>query len=154
LHSVAGILANHTLFAALISWFVAQGLKIPLHYRLEHVWDVRRFFGAGGMPSSHTAMVVSTAVMIGAQNGFDSVAFAVAIILAFIVMYDATGVRRETGRQATIINRILQDVLVNGRPISDQQLKELVGHKPIEVAGGAIVGLTVAGVYILNLINH
>ena len=73
------------------------------------------------------------------------------VVVALIVMYDATGVRRETGRQATVINQILQDVLINGKPISDAELKELVGHKPIEVAGGALVGLVVAGIYILAL---
>ena len=103
------------------------------------------------MPSSHTAMVVSAAVMVGAINGFASGSFAIAVVLASIVMYDATGVRRETGRQATIINQILKDVLINGKPISDAELKELVGHKPIEVAGGALVGLAVSGIYILAL---
>ena len=154
MHSIEGICTNHTLFAAVLGWFIAQGLKIPIHYLVEHKWDLRRFFGSGGMPSSHTAMVVATAIMIGAQSGFDSTVFCLATILAFIVMYDASGVRRETGRQATIINRILQDVLVNGKPISDQQLKEMVGHKPIEVAGGAAVGLAVSGLYILYLTAH
>ena len=154
MHSIETIIVNHTLIAALFGWFIAQGLKIPIHFLVEHKWDLKRFFGAGGMPSSHTAMVVSTAIMVGAQAGFDSVAFAIATILAFIVMYDASGVRRETGRQATIINRILQDVLVNGKPISDEQLKEMVGHKPIEVAGGAAVGLAVSGLYILYLTTH
>ena len=87
-------------------------------------------------------MVVSAAIMVGATNGYASGVFAVAVVVALIVMYDATGVRRETGRQATVINQILQDVLINGKPISDAELKELVGHKPIEVAGGALVGAT------------
>ena len=73
---------------------------------------------------------------------------------ACIVMYDATGVRRETGKQAMVINRILQDVLINGKPISDEELKELVGHKPIEVAGGALVGLLVSGIYLLFLARY
>lgn len=151
--SLAGVFYNHVLFAALIGWFAAQALKIPIHYRLEHKWDWSRFHGSGGMPSSHSAMVVSAAVMTGAAAGFDSPVFAVAVVLACIVMYDAAGVRRETGKQATVINQILRDVLVNGQPISDAQLKELVGHKPIEVAGGALVGILVAGIYILCL-NH
>ena len=154
MHSIAGILSNHTLFAAIISWFAAQALKIPIHYIVEHEWDLSRFRGSGGMPSSHTAMVVSTLVMTGYLGGFDSPLFAVAAVLASIVMYDATGVRRETGRQATVINRILEDVLFNGKQISDQQLKELVGHKPIEVAGGALVGLAVSGLYLWYLVSH
>ena len=143
LYSIADIVGNHTLIVALISWFVAQAVKIPIHYLVEKEWDFKRFFGSGGMPSSHTAMVISTAVMVGTLNGFHSPVFAVAVVLAFIVMYDATGVRRETGRQATVINQILQDVLINGK------LKELVGHKPIEVVGGVAVGLAVSGLYIL-----
>jgi acid phosphatase family membrane protein YuiD len=150
-HAIWEIFFNHVLIAALIGWFVAQGLKIPIHYLVEHEWDLSRFHGSGGMPSSHTAMVVSAAIMVGATNGYASGVFAVAVVVALIVMYDATGVRRETGRQATVINQILQDVLINGKPISDAELKELVGHKPIEVAGGALVGLVVAGIYILAL---
>ena len=149
--SIFGIFSNHVLIGALAGWVVAQCLKIPIHYLVEHEWDLSRFHGSGGMPSSHTAMVVSAAVMVGAINGYASGAFAIAVVLASIVMYDATGVRRETGRQATIINQILKDVLINGKPISDAELKELVGHKPIEVAGGALVGLAVSGIYILAL---
>ena len=151
MHAIWEIFFNHVLIAALIGWFEAQGLKIPIHYLVEHEWDLSRFHGSGGMPSSHTAMVVSAAIMVGATNGYASGVFAVAVVVALIVMYDATGVRRETGRQATVINQILQDVLINGKPISDAELKELVGHKPIEVAGGALVGLVVAGIYILAL---
>ena len=151
MHSIAEILHCHPLIAALFGWFAAQGLKIPIYYLVERKWDWRRFFGSGGMPSSHTAMVIATATVVGAQSGFNSPVFAVAVVIAFIVMYDATGVRRETGRQAEIINQILRDVLINGKPISDKELKELVGHKPVEVFGGFLVGLTVAGMYILYL---
>ena len=150
MHAIWEIFFNHVLIAALIGWFVAQGLKIPIHYLVEHEWDLSRFHGSGGMPSSHTAMVVSAAIMVGATNGYASGVFAVAVVVALIVMYDATGVRRN--RSAGYGDRqILQDVLINGKPISDAELKELVGHKPIEVAGGALVGLVVAGIYILAL---
>ena len=151
MHSITEIVRCHPLIAALIGWFLAQGLKIPIHYLVEHRWEWGRFFGSGGMPSSHTAMVVSSSIMVGALEGFATPLFAVAVVLASIVMYDATGVRRETGRQAEIINQIIRDVLINGKPISDRELKELVGHKPIEVFGGVLVGLAVAGVYILCL---
>lgn len=151
MHPISGILNNHVLFAALIGWFLAQALKIPIHYLVEKEWDLHRFHGSGGMPSSHTAMVVSASIMLGALHGFDSPLFAVALVFSSVVMYDATGVRRETGRQAEVINQILQDVLINGRPISDVELKELVGHKPIEVAGGAILGVAIASVYLMIL---
>lgn len=151
MHPVSGILHNHVLFAALIGWFLAQALKIPIYYLVEGKWDWRRFHGSGGMPSSHTSMVVAASIMLGALNGFDSAVFAAAVVFSSVVMYDATGVRRETGRQAVVINRILQDVLINGRPISNVELKELVGHKPIEVAAGALLGVAIAVVYLLIL---
>ena len=151
MNSILGLFSNHVLFAALIGWFLAQGLKIPIHFLVEHEWNFSRFHGSGGMPSSHSAMVVGASLMTGAMSGFDSTVFAVSVVIACIVMYDATGVRRETGKQATVINQILRDVLVNGKPISDAELKELVGHKPIEVAGGALVGILVAVVYMLCL---
>ena len=92
MHAIWEVFFNHVLIAALIGWFVAQGLKIPIHYLVEHEWDLSRFHGSGGMPSSHTAMVVSAAVMVGALNGYASGIFAVAVVIALIVMYDATGV--------------------------------------------------------------
>ena len=152
MHPISGILHNHVLFAALIGWFLAQALKIPIYYLVEGKWDWHRFHGSGGMPSSHTAMVVSASIMVGALNGFDSSLFAAALVFSSVVMYDATGVRRETGRQAEVINQILQDVLINGRPISNVELKELVGHKPTEVAAGALLGIAIAVVYLFILL--
>ena len=152
MHPISGILRNHVLFTALIGWFLAQALKIPIYYFVEGKLDWHRFHGSGGMPSSHTSMVVSASIMLGALNGFDSALFAAALVFSSVVMYDATGVRRETGRQAEVINRILQDVLINGRPISNVELKELVGHKPIEVAAGALLGIVIAVVYLLILL--
>ena len=142
--SIAGILNNHILFIILLGWFVAQAIKIPIHRIVEHVWDLTRFFGSGGMPSSHSSMVTAGAVAIGALQGFDSPIFALAVAFAMIVMYDAAGVRRETGTQAAVINQILKDVLINGKQISDEELKELVGHTPIQVIAGSILGLLVA----------
>ena len=151
MHSILGLGTNHVLVAALISGFVAQALKIPIYHHVEHVWDFSRFHGSGGMPSSHSAMVTGTAVMIGGLYGFDSGLFALSVVVAMIVMYDAAGVRRETGTQATVINQILKDMLLNGKKISDEELKELVGHTPLEVAGGALTGLLVAVIYLLIL---
>ena len=148
MHSIEKILLNHVVISTLIAWFVAQALKIPLYYRVEHVWDWRRFIGSGGMPSSHTSMVIALCITVGALEGFDTSVFGVCFVLATIVMYDATGVRRETGTQATVINQILKDVLINGKRISDEELKELVGHTPFEVMGGALVGAITSILYI------
>ena len=135
----------------MISWFVAQALKVVFYYIKHHKFDISKFFSSGSMPSSHSAMVTGTAVMIGGLYGFDSGLFALSVVVAMIVMYDAAGVRRETGTQATVINQILKDMLLNGKKISDEELKELVGHTPLEVAGGALTGLLVAVIYLLIL---
>lgn len=148
MHSLAGLLENRVLLCCLTAWFVAQTLKIPTYYLVEKRWDWRRFFGSGGMPSSHTAFVVSLTVMIGVTEGFDTALFAAVFTLAAIVMYDATGVRHETGVQAQVINELVRKVFVN-EPLSNEELKELIGHTKIEVAGGTIVGLLTVGVYLL-----
>ena len=145
------ILGNRVLVCAVMGWTVAQVLKTIIDFCLNRSFNPERLFGSGGMPSSHTSMVVAASIMLGALNGFDSAVFAAAVVFSSVVMYDATGVRRETGRQAVVINRILQDVLINGRPISNVELKELVGHKPIEVAAGALLGVAIAVVYLLIL---
>ena len=148
MRNILDIFRNHAVICSLIAWFMAQALKIPLYYRVEHKWDWHRFTGSGGMPSSHTAMVVALCIVVGTLEGFDTMAFGVSFVLATIVMYDATGVRRETGTQATVINQILKDVLINGKRISDEELKELVGHTPFEVLGGAILGTITALCYL------
>ena len=147
-HSIVEIVQNPALLCALIAWFLAQALKIPLYRVIEKRWDFKRFVGSGGMPSSHSAMVVSLAVMVGSLEGFNTPEFAISLVLAMIVMYDAAGVRRETGTQATVINEILKDMLLNGRKISDEELKELVGHTPLEVLCGAILGVLTSAVYL------
>ncbi|MEA5016481.1 MAG: divergent PAP2 family protein [Candidatus Limiplasma sp.] len=143
-HSIADIFQNEALFCALLGWLMAQTLKFLLYGALEGKLDFRRFVGSGGMPSSHSAMVVALTMMVGFMRGFETVEFAVCAVLAMIVMYDAAGVRRATGNQTVVINQILRDVLINGKPITDEELKELIGHTPLEVLGGAILGILVA----------
>lgn len=149
MHNLLGIFHNQALLCAATAWFVAQAIKIPTYWLVEKNWDWTRFFGSGGMPSSHTAFVVSLAIMAGTIAGFDSIEFAVCVVFASVVMYDATGVRRETGIQAQVINEILRQVFIDGKPIADDDLKELVGHKPLEVLAGAILGVLTALAYIL-----
>ena len=144
-------LNNQLLMSGIIGWLVAQFLKTVIDIALNQSFNPERLVGSGGMPSSHSAMVTGTAVMIGGLYGFDSGLFALSVVVAMIVMYDAAGVRRETGTQATVINQILKDMLLNGKKISDEELKELVGHTPLEVAGGALTGLLVAVIYLLIL---
>ena len=149
MHHISEFANNQIMLCALLSWFIAQVLKIPTNLITEKRLDWKRVLGSGGMPSSHTSFVVALTIMVGAVEGFGSALFAVSFTLAAIVMYDATGVRRETGTQAQVINEILRNVFIDGKPISEDNLKELVGHKPVEVAAGFILGVIVALCFIL-----
>ena len=139
------LLSNYPLMTAVLSWFVAQVLKMAIDAYFNKGINWERMTGSGGMPSSHSSTVVSLAVAIGVSYGVDSTLFALALIFAIVVMYDATGVRRETGKQAVILNRLLLD-----NPFSwtgeefDKKLKEYVGHTPLQVLMGAILGVLIA----------
>ena len=137
------ILHNHVLLTGLAGWFLAQMLKIPIGFLRTHRWNWALFFGAGGMPSSHSALVTSTAAAVGLYFGFDNPIFGVATAIAMIVVYDATGIRRQAGMQAQKIN-ILVEELLKGHPISDKHLREVLGHTPLEALGGVLLGLAVA----------
>ncbi len=149
MHNIMEIFQNKILLCAMTAWFIAQALKVPIYWVVERELNWRRWVGSGGMPSSHTALVVSLAAMVGASEGFATASFALSFALAVIVMYDAAGVRRETGTQATVINKILHDILIDGKRITEEELKELVGHTPLEVFAGAILGLIVAWIYMI-----
>jgi uncharacterized protein len=137
------ILQNHVLLTGLAGWLLAQMLKIPIGFLRTHRWNWALFFGAGGMPSSHSSLITSTAAAVGLYYGFDNPVFGVATAIAMIVVYDATGIRRQAGMQAQKIN-ILVEELLKGHPISDKHLREVLGHTPLEAAGGVLLGLAVA----------
>ena len=141
--------SNGPLKCAVLSWAIAQFIKVLINLWLNKKLDWRRCFGMGGMPSSHTALVIALAISIAFQDGANSTTFAVAFVLAAVVIYDALGVRRETGRQSEVLNQIVTEMLVEGKPITEKQLKELVGHTPLEVLGGLIVGVTIALLFTL-----
>lgn len=135
---------NQVLWAAILSWFIAQSLKVIFVLITEKRFDFHRFVGSGGMPSSHSSFVTSLAVIIGFDCGFDSAMFAVCVVLALIVMYDAAGVRRAAGKQASILNQIVEHWNDESPEIQGERLKELLGHTPFEVIAGAILGIAVA----------
>lgn len=135
--------SNTILITSLTAWFIAQILKVIFVYFRKRRVDFTRLVGSGGMPSSHSALVVALSVAIGRRNGFHSVEFAIAIVFAFVVMYDAAGVRRAAGRQARVINTIIKDMHDTGK-LPEEKLKELIGHTPVEVIAGAIVGIATA----------
>ena len=136
--------ANTPLMCAVLSWLAAQGMKVLINLWLQRKWDWKRWFGMGGMPSSHSAFVFSLMLMIGVRDGVSSATFALSFALAAVVIYDAMGVRAETGKQGAVLNEILRQVLVEGKPITEETLKELVGHTPLEVMGGVCVGTAMA----------
>ncbi len=140
---MSDLLHNNILICAMTSWLVAQVVKTLVHWRVHRRFDIRRLISNGGMPSAHTAFVVSLAIMVAVQEGLGSTAFALAFGFAAIVINDAVGVRYETGKQGKLINKILQQVLVEGKPLSDDTLKELIGHTPTEAFFGGIIGILV-----------
>jgi acid phosphatase family membrane protein YuiD len=134
---------NTILWASMLAWVIAQTLKVILTVIYRRKLDLRRFIGAGGMPSSHSALVVSLATSIGNVYGYNSAVFALASVFALIVMYDAAGVRRAAGKQAAVLNDILDEIYA-GKGIPPEKLKELIGHTPIEVIAGAILGFIIS----------
>ncbi|MGA2489122.1 MAG: divergent PAP2 family protein [Anaerolineales bacterium] len=141
--NLIGIFHNHVLLTAMAGWILAQVLKIPIDWIQSRHWNWALLFAAGGMPSSHSALVTSTAMAVGLQYGFDNPIFGVAMALAMVVVYDATGIRRQAGMQAQKIN-ILVEELLQGHPISQEHLREMLGHTPLEALGGVLLGLVVA----------
>lgn len=141
------VLHNPLFMSAVTGWFLAQVLKTLIHMYL-YGFDPERLFGSGGMPSSHSATVCALATAAGWEYGGGSFPFAICAILAIVVMYDARGVRRETGLQAQVINEMMEFFQNMGKPISYQEkLKEFVGHTPMQVLVGAILGVCVALIY-------
>ncbi|MFH1655217.1 MAG: divergent PAP2 family protein [Candidatus Omnitrophota bacterium] len=137
------LLQNKILVVTFFGWLIAQTIKVLLGVIREKRFDFRWFIGTGGMPSAHASGVTALAMTSGLNVGFDSPIFAIAVVFAFVTMFDAQGVRRATGDQAEILNKIVDD-LYRGRKVGENRLKELIGHTPIEVITGAIVGLFVA----------
>lgn len=137
------IAGNRVLWAGILAWFIAQALKVILTLILHKRFDLTRFWGSGGMPSSHSALICAVAITIGFMEGFDSALFALALCFAFIVMYDAAGVRRAAGKQAAVLNRLVDEILHDGQGLNEERLKELIGHTPIQVVAGALLGIIV-----------
>ncbi len=137
------IFQNKVLIAVLAGWLLAQALKIPTEYMRSRRWLWAMFFAAGGMPSSHTALMVAGTLAVGLYHGFDNPIFGMAVAVTMIIAHDAAGVRRQAGKHAERIN-VLFDELLRGHMWSEDELKEVIGHTPLEVIGGIILGLLVA----------
>ncbi|MBO6214343.1 MAG: divergent PAP2 family protein [Lachnospiraceae bacterium] len=137
------LVSNKILLSGILSWATAQVIKMVLYSVVNKTLDFTRLVGDGGMPSGHSATVTAIALSIGLTNGFDSAIFALAAIFAIVVMHDAMGVRRETGKQAKVINDLIKIVYDEGTSPEDK-LKEFVGHSPLQVVAGFALGILIA----------
>lgn len=156
------LLSNQVLVCGLAGWWLAQALKVPIHWIFTRELDFSQWFASGGMPSSHSSLMVGTTVAVGLYHGFDTALFAVSMAITMIVTYDASGVRRQAGFHAARINDMRQqfeiitdrfnefvsqfDDFLAGKPIDEnhlleERLKEVIGHTPAQVYGGTILGI-------------
>lgn len=139
----SSILQNHILVVSLIACFLSQGIKVAIDVIIHRKFNFRVFVSTGGMPSAHSALVGALATGIGQVKGWSSPEFAIAALFAVIVMYDAAGVRQAAGKQARILNQIMDEIL-SDHDFNEKRLKELLGHTPFQVLVGLALGITVS----------
>jgi len=134
------------LLTTFMAWLIAQSIKVLLGILREKRFDFRWFVGTGGMPSSHAAVVSALTTAVGLHTGFSSPSFYIALVFTIVVLFDAQGVRRSSGKQAEILNRILDDIYWK-KKIQEERLRELIGHTPIEVFAGVLLGIFIALIF-------
>ena len=137
------LLNNYPLVSASLAWFLTQGFKLVVHYRITGKMNFRLWISSGGMPSSHSATVCALSTSVGLHEGVGSTLFAISLFFAIFVIYDAAVVRRASGYQAQALNKIMAKVF-EAHSISQIQLKELIGHTPLQVFVGIFVGIMIA----------
>lgn len=142
-NSLVLIFKSRIFLSTMIAWISAQSIKIIINVIRERRFNFRWFVGTGGMPSAHSAGVMSLATAVGIQEGFSSPIFIATLIFAMVIAFDAQGVRRASGQQAEILNKIMDDIYWR-RKIQEDRLKELIGHSPFEVLVGCILGIAIA----------
>lgn len=140
------IIQNKFIYIPVLLWLIIQTEKVIVDLIKNKRFNFKRVFGAGGMPSSHSAIVTSLAVLIGKEYGFDSGIFAISLIFAFIVMYDAAGVRRAAGKQAALLNKIIETPGLKFEQVQEK-LVEVLGHTPFQVFVGALLGIMVGLIF-------
>ena len=141
--SVLAVFQNKALMAGLIAWLLAQIIKMPLDYLYSRKWNWALLLTTGGMPSSHSSLLTASTLGIGLYHGFDNPVFAIAVAITMVVVYDAAGVRRQAGIHAHRIN-VLFNELLHGHMLNEKDLREVLGHTPLEVIGGILLGFIVA----------
>lgn len=140
------IIFNKFIYIPVLTWLSIQIFKVITDLIKNKKFNFKRLFGAGGMPSSHSAVVTSLSILIGKEYGFSSGTFALSIIFAFIVMYDAAGVRRAAGKQAAMLNKIIETPGLKFEQVQEK-LVEVLGHTPFQVFVGAIIGIIVGAIF-------
>ena len=140
------LITNRFLYIPLLTWFGIQLFKVIWDLLTTKKFNFKRIMGAGGMPSSHTAVVVALSVLVGREEGFGSYDFAIAFVFACVVMYDAAGVRRAAGKQASLLNKIIETPGLTGVEVQEK-LVEVLGHTPLQVFVGAIIGIIVGSIF-------
>lgn len=137
---------NKFIVIPVLTWFFIQTFKVIYDLVTTKKFNFKRILGAGGMPSSHSAVAMSLSVLLGREKGFDSAIFALSLIFSFVVMYDAAGVRRAAGKQATLLNKIVETPGLSDLEVQEK-LVEVLGHTPVQVIVGAIIGIIVGGIF-------
>ena len=142
MNNILGFIQNKYIYIPFFLWFAIQTFKVIYDLVTTKKFNFKRIMGAGGMPSSHSAIVTGLATLIGKYEGVDTPIFALALIGAFVVMYDACGVRRAAGKQAALLNKIVETPGLSGVQVSER-LVEVLGHTPTQVVVGALIGVIV-----------
>lgn len=147
MQEAAELLNNHILLVALIACITAQGLKLAIDLIATRRLNITYLLSPGGMPSAHSALVGALATSVGLTKGLSSAEFAIACLFAVIVMYDAAGVRQAAGKQAKILNQIVDELFQEEHNFNEERLKELLGHTPFQVVVGLSLGIGIAMVF-------
>ncbi|MBD2196906.1 MULTISPECIES: divergent PAP2 family protein [Calothrix] len=143
MQNIGNILDNRVLLVALVACLIAQSLKLVIELFKNRKLNVRVLVTTGGMPSAHSALVTSLATGVGETLGWASPDFALATVFAIIVMYDAAGVRQAAGKQARILNQMIDELFDDKHDFTQDRLKELLGHTPVQVIAGSALGITI-----------
>ncbi len=142
MNNFSGFIQNKYIYIPFLLWFVIQLFKLIYDLVTTKKFNFKRILGAGGMPSSHSAVVCGLATLIGKNEGVDTPIFAITLVVAFVVMYDACGVRRAAGKQAQLLNKLIETPGLTGVQVSEK-LVEVLGHTPVQVFVGALIGVIV-----------
>jgi uncharacterized protein len=147
INDISQILDNRILLVAIAACLIAQVLKLTIDTIQNGKLSVKVLTTTGGMPSAHSALVTALATGVGQSLGWQSAEFAIATIFAIVVMYDAAGVRQAAGKQARILNQIIDELFSDNHEFNEQKLKELLGHTPVQVIAGSVLGIAITWLF-------